>query len=222
MLESGLHDCKWLALLANQFAMPYMKTLDSFLIRQTEPIYPATDAIFLAFNETPFDQVKVVIVGQDPYPTPGHAHGLAFSVEPHVTHLPKSLKNIFTELNDDLAIRNTSGCLLPWARQGVFLLNSVLTVEQGKPGSHAQLGWEKFTDAVIELINTEKENVVFVLWGNYAQTKGKFINREKHHVIASAHPSPLSAYRGFFGSKPFSQINTYLIDSQLEPINWQL
>lgn len=221
ILQSGLQG-QWAQLLAEQFTLPYMQKLEKFLQAQTEPVFPQAENIFLAFNATPFEQVKVVIVGQDPYPTPGHAHGLAFSVEPQVTKLPKSLKNIFTELENDLGIKNTSGCLLPWAKQGVFLINAVLTVQQGEAGSHAKQGWEQFTDAVIALINAEKENVVFVLWGNYAQTKGKFIDRNKHHVIATAHPSPLSAHRGFFGSRPFSKINDYLASVNNNPINWQL
>lgn len=222
MLQSLLQSPQWSKLLAGQFAMPYMQNLQSFLNTQTEAVFPAMENIFLAFNETPFEQIKVVIVGQDPYPTPGHAHGLAFSVEPGVKPLPKSLKNIFTELENDLGIKNTSGCLLPWAKQGVFLINAVLTVQQGDAGSHAKQGWEEFTDAVITLINAEKENVVFVLWGNYAQNKGKMIDPHKHHIIATAHPSPLSVRRGFFGSKPFSRINDYLTSVNSAPIDWQL
>ncbi|WAK00998.1 uracil-DNA glycosylase [Methylobacter sp. YRD-M1] len=225
MLNKTLLEGTWAELLADQFQTSYLRQTNEFLCSQNEAgieIYPSQDNIFLAFNSTPFEEIRVVILGQDPYPTPGHAHGLAFSVKPNITPLPKSLKNIFCELNDDLGFKNVSGHLMPWAQQGVFLLNSVLTVEKGKPGSHANMGWELFTDHVIEIISSRKEKIVFVLWGNYAQKKGKKINREKHLVIESAHPSPLSAYRGFFGSRPFTKINSFLIASDKEPINWEI
>lgn len=225
MLNKTLLEGTWAELLADQFQTNYLRQTNEFLCSQNEAsieIYPSQDNIFLAFNSTPFEEIRVVILGQDPYPTPGHAHGLAFSVKPNVTPLPKSLKNIFCELKDDLGFENVSGHLMPWAQQGVFLLNSVLTVEKGKPGSHANIGWELFTDHVIEIISSRKDKIVFVLWGNYAQKKGKKINREKHLVIETAHPSPLSAYRGFFGSRPFTKINSFLIASDKEPINWEI
>mgnify|MGYP006230366909 FL=1 len=160
---------------------------------------------------------------QDPYPTVGHAHGLCFSVQPNVKPLPKSLLNINKELSDDLGVENHHiGYLQPWAEQGVLLLNAVLTVEAGKTNSHQNRGWEKFTDAVISLIDEQTTNTVFILWGAYAQKKGKMIDRHKHFVIESPHPSPLSAYRGFFGSKPFSRSNDYLVTHHKTPINWQL
>jgi len=162
-------------------------------------------------------------LGQDPYPTKGHAHGLCFSVEKGVTPLPKSLKNINKELFDDVGIDNShTGYLAPWAKQGVLLLNAVLTVVEGKANAHKDKGWEDFTDKVISIINDECEHVVFVLWGAYAQKKGKHIDSNKHLVINDPHPSPLSAYRGFFGSKPFSKINAYLVSQGEEPIEWKL
>ncbi len=185
-------------------------------------VYPQVDACFSAFQMTPFKEVKVVILGQDPYHGPNQAHGLSFSVLPGVK-VPPSLMNIYKELNSDLGIQTVNhGCLIPWAKQGVLLLNSVLTVESGLPNSHKGKGWETFTDAVIESINEHHEHVVFVLWGGYAQKKGKKIDRQKHLVLESAHPSPLSVYRGFSGCKHFSQINAYLEQHHGMEINWQL
>lgn len=216
----------WLAQLANEFEQPYMQQLKAFL--QTEKaagkvILPKGPNWFAAFNATPFDEVKVVILGQDPYPTPGHAHGLCFSVQPTVHPLPKSLLNINKELYSDCGVDNRhTGYLMPWATQGVLLLNAVLTVEAGQANSHQGKGWEQFTDAAIKALNARQTHIVFVLWGSYAQKKGAHIDSSKHTIIRNVHPSPLSAHRGFFGSKPFSQINTALIAHHQQPIDWQL
>ena len=216
----------WLAQIGAEFDKPYMAELKQFLLderAQGKTILPPASLWFNAMNSMPFDKLKVVILGQDPYPTPGHAHGLCFSVMPEVKPLPKSLLNINTELKDDLGIDNShNGYLQSWADQGVLLLNAVLTVEQGKPNSHQGRGWETFTDAIIQTINDQKEHVVFILWGAYAQKKAAHIDTRKHHIIKSPHPSPLSAYRGFFGSKPFSRTNQYLQAHGQTPINWQL
>lgn len=222
--EIRLHD-SWKAFLAQEFTQAYMSDLKKFLIEQKgkgKVIFPRGDSIFAALNHTPLDQVKVVILGQDPYHGPGQAHGLSFSVPAGVA-LPPSLLNIFKELESDLKIpRSRQGCLEAWADRGVLLLNSVLTVEQGKAASHQNRGWEKFTDAVIRVINDQRENVAFILWGAYAQKKGAFIDRSKHFVLESPHPSPLSAHRGFLGSKPFSKVNSYLKSHGIEPVNWNL
>ena len=218
-------EASWLSLLKNEFEQPYMQQLKDFLQQEKnlgKEILPASSQWFASLNATPFNQVKVVIIGQDPYPTPGHAHGLCFSVQPHVTPLPKSLINIYQELADDLGVHNQSGYLLPWAEQGVLLLNTVLTVEAGNANSHQGKGWERFTDAVIQALNERTTHCVFVLWGAYAQKKGALINGNRHTIIRSAHPSPLSVYRGFWGSKPFSKINAALIAHQQTAINWQL
>jgi uracil-DNA glycosylase len=216
----------WLKLLKDEFEQPYMQSLKQYLLAEKangKNILPKSSLWFNALNSTPFDKVKVVILGQDPYPTAGHAHGLCFSVMPGVKPLPKSLININTELMEDLQIDNThSGYLQPWAEQGVLLLNAVLTVEQGRSNAHQGHGWEEFTDKIIHLLNEKKENLVFILWGAYAQRKGVFIDQQKHLVIKSSHPSPLSAHRGFFGSKPFSQANEYLQKAGLERVNWQV
>jgi len=204
----------------------YMKNLKSFLIeekREGKTILPKASLWFNALNSTPLNRVKVVILGQDPYPTVGHAHGLCFSVLSDVKPLPKSLLNINKELFDDLGIDNFhTGYLQPWTKQGVLLLNSVLTVEAGKPNSHQGKGWEIFTDKIIEIINRECNNIVFILWGSYAQKKGSVIDTTKHLIIKSPHPSPLSAYRGFFRSRPFSRTNNYLKINNKTPINWKL
>lgn len=219
-------DPSWLSLLQNEFEQDYMHKLKAFLLAEKQAgkqILPKGSEWFNALNSTPFDQVKVVILGQDPYPTPGHAHGLCFSVQPEVRPLPKSLQNINKELWEDLGVNNThSGYLMPWAQQGVLLLNAVLTVEAGQANSHQNKGWERFTDAIIHHLNNEKQHLVFILWGAYAQKKGAFIDRNKHLVIQSPHPSPLSAHRGFFGSQPFSKTNAYLSQNNLKEINWQL
>jgi len=212
----------WKERLASEFEKPYFRTLTDFVRQEyaVRQIYPKGSQIFNAFDKTPFDKVKVVILGQDPYHEPGQAHGLCFSVSEGIA-LPPSLQNIYKELADDLGVPpKTSGNLERWAEQGVLLLNATLTVRAHQAGSHQQKGWEEFTDAVIHRVAEEKERVVFILWGSYAQQKGAFIDPFKHKLLKSAHPSPLSAYRGFFGSKPFSQTNQYLIQTGQTPIEW--
>ena len=216
-------DKSWADSLLPEFDKDYMKSLKAFLLEEKDKgktIFPHSSLWFNALNSTPLDQVKVVILGQDPYPTPGHAHGLCFSVKPEVSPIPKSLINIFQELNDDLGIKNHNGNLQNWANQGVLLLNSVLTVEQGQPNSHQGKGWEIFTDKVISVVNALERPVVFVLWGAYAQKKGAVIDASHHLVIRAPHPSPLSAYRGFLGSRPFSKINHFLVQQGQAEINW--
>ncbi len=214
----------WKQMLLPEFDQPYMVELRQFLLQrrsQGATVLPPANQWFNAFDHTPFDQVKVVIIGQDPYHGPGQAHGLCFSVQPGIT-IPPSLVNIYKELASDLGIHNEHGTLIPWASQGVLLLNAVLTVESGRAGAHQGKGWEIFTDAAIEHLNREREHLVFILWGGYAQKKGAKIDRKRHLVIRSPHPSPLSAHRGFFGSRPFSQTNQYLKEHGLTPIKWQL
>ena len=185
-------------------------------------IYPPGSRIFAALDATPFDAVKVVILGQDPYHGPGQAHGLSFSVPPGVA-IPPSLANIFAELQRDLGLpRPDHGCLLPWARRGVLLLNAVLTVEDGRAGSHQGRGWEAFTDAVVERLNRDREGLVFLLWGSYAQRKGQIIDARRHRVLRAPHPSPLSAHRGFIGCGHFSAANQYLERRGLAAVDWQL
>ena len=181
--------------------------------------FPPKNEIFRALELTEFDDVKVVIIGQDPYHNDGQANGLCFSVSENVK-APPSLKNIFIELKDDVDVERKSNDLQDWAKQGVLLLNATLTVKANEPNSHKNLGWETFTDFIIKQISDEKENVVFVLWGAFAQKKALLINQNKHHIIQSAHPSPFSVYRGFFGSKPFSKINHYLFEKEKNPIVW--
>ncbi len=218
-------DKSWEDHLGQELHSPYMKELLAFLKQEQKAdkkIYPPIHNIFEAFRLTPFNQVKVVILGQDPYHGPGQAHGLCFSVNKNVK-IPPSLVNIFKELNNDLGlIPPEHGCLESWACQGVLLLNNVLTVEDGKAGSHHQKGWEKFTDKVIEVLNREKDNLVFILWGSPAQKKASRVDETRHKIIKSVHPSPLSVYRGFIGSKPFSQANDYLKEKGLSEINWQI
>lgn len=220
--EPRLHP-SWRERLLSEFEAPYMRALRSFLVGQIEQgkvIYPKPLEWFAALDAVPFDQVRVVILGQDPYHGDGQAHGLCFSV-PRGVRPPPSLVNIFKELRADLGLDlSGSGSLLPWARQGVLLLNSVLTVEAGRPASHQGKGWEIFTDRIIERLAAEKEGLVFVLWGSYAQKKGAFIDRTRHLVIESVHPSPLSAHRGFLGSRPFSKINDWLKKNGSAPIDW--
>ncbi len=216
----------WKRQLADEFSAPYMQKLRAFLkaeLDSNHKVYPKPSEWFAAFDHTPFEKVRVVILGQDPYHGPMQAHGLSFSVKPGV-QVPPSLLNIYKELETDIPgfKRPTHGYLEHWAEQGVLLLNSVLTVREGVAASHQKKGWEAFTDKVIHLLNEKRENLVFVLWGAYAQKKGGFINRKKHLVIESVHPSPLSAMRGFFGSKPFSQINAYLKEHGQSPIDWSL
>lgn len=183
-------------------------------------VLPLKEDILNAFYYTPFEEVKVVIIGQDPYPTPGHPIGLSFAVKSDVRPLPKSLINIYRELKDDVGSIYEDGDLTRWATQGVLLLNTSLTVRAGDAGSHSSIGWSILTRDVIKAINEGKRNVVFILWGRHAQQLGMFIDTYKHHIIKSAHPSPLSAYRGFFGSNPFSKTNKYLIEHGIEPIKW--
>ena len=215
----------WQSHLGNELKAPYMLDLAAFLraeIAVGKTVYPPQQDWFRAFSTTPFDQVKVVIIGQDPYHGPGQAHGLCFSVLPGVRP-PPSLVNIFKEMKTDLGLeRADHGFLMSWAEQGVLLLNSVLTVEEGRPASHQGRGWETFTDRAIHLLNDNCEGLVFLLWGAYAQKKAQFVDRTKHVVIEGRHPSPLSASRGFFGSRPFSQINRALLTGGREPIRWQL
>ena len=219
-LEAG-----WFSYLADEFEREYMLNLSVFLrneIKAGKSIYPHGKNIFSAFNTTTFDNTKVVIIGQDPYHGPGQAHGMSFSVPSGVPR-PPSLVNIFQELQNDLGIPPSShGNLSKWAKQGVLLLNSVLTVEKGRAASHQKQGWEIFTDRVIEVLNREKKDLVFLLWGSHAQKKGANIDPEKHLVLKSPHPSPLSAHRGFFGSRPFSKINQYLAAKGNMPIDWHL
>lgn len=214
----------WEKALREEFSKDYYKKLFMKIREeyQTKTIYPPADDIFNAFHFTPLEEVKVVILGQDPYHEPGQAHGLCFSVKPHV-QIPPSLVNIYKELENDL------GCYIPnngylekWARQGVLMLNTVLTVRAHQANSHKDLGWERFTDAAIRVLAGQDRPMVFVLWGKPAQKKREMICNPKHLIIQSAHPSPLSAYRGFFGSRPFSRINDYLKENGLLPIDWQI
>lgn len=215
----------WYNVLKQEFTRPYMEQLKSFLnteIQAGRVIYPEPKNYFTALEATSFENVKIVILGQDPYHGPGQAHGLSFSVQSGVKK-PPSLKNIFKELGSDLGCpAPDSGDLSLWASRGVLLLNSTLTVEDGKPASHSKKGWELFTDKIIQVINDERENVVFFLWGSHAQKKAQHVDRTKHLVIESPHPSPLSSHRGFFGSKPFSRANVYLQKNGREPVNWDL
>jgi len=213
----------WKNLLKDYFSCSKFKELGVFIKKEyaTKEIYPSPKNIFNAFRLTNLDRVRVVIMGQDPYQNPGQAHGLSFSV-PDGIKLPPSLKNIYKEIESDLGISKdfSQGNLESWAEQGVLLLNSVLTVEKNKPGSHAKKGWEEFTDHVIKKISDEREHLVFLLWGNYAKNKGSHIDRDKHLVLESPHPSPFSAYSGFFGNKHFSQTNSYLKKDNKKPIDW--
>jgi len=223
------HDLKlepsWKARVGEYFDRPEMQRLSEFLrgeLRAGKTIYPPPKRIFTALNTTPFEQAKVVILGQDPYHGPGQAHGLCFSVLPGVQP-PPSLHNIFAELQRDLGIpRPDHGCLVPWARQGVLLLNAVLTVENGQAGSHHGKGWEGFTDAIVERLSREREGLVFLLWGNPAQQKGRLVDAQRHRVLKAPHPSPLSAPRGFIGCGHFSAANAYLREHGQAEIDWRL
>jgi uracil-DNA glycosylase len=216
----------WAQALGSEEGKPYFKALMQKVASEREAgkvIYPPSEDVFNALTMTPLEKVRAVILGQDPYHGPHQAHGLCFSVLPNIK-TPPSLVNIYKELANDItdfSIPN-HGTLTPWAKQGVLLLNTVLTVEQGKAHSHAKWGWETYTDAVIEAVNTHAENVVFLLWGSHAQKKGKHIDRTKHCVLHAPHPSPLSAYRGFFGCHHFSDTNAYLTSKGLSPILWQV
>lgn len=220
----ALHE-SWQSVLGAEFDQPYMQALKAFLVSEKQAgkvIYPPGSQIFNAFNHTHFDDVKVVIIGQDPYHGPDQAHGLCFSVLPGVK-TPPSLVNIYKEIESDLDIPiPTNGCLTHWSDQGVLLLNAVLTVEQANAGAHQKKGWEQFTDVAIAALNAERENLVFVLWGSYAQKKGALIDRGRHCVLSSVHPSPLSAYRGFFGCRHFSKTNEYLRSIGKETIDWSV
>lgn len=214
----------WNPLLRDELAKPYWGELQSFVQaeRQHHMVFPAPDEVFAALHLTPFAETKVLILGQDPYHGPGQAHGLCFSVRPGVPP-PPSLQNIFVELESDVGVaRPDHGCLVPWARQGVLLLNSVLTVRARSAGSHARKGWETFTDEVIRAVSAKSDRVVFILWGGYARRKKPLIDRGRHVVVESAHPSPLSAHNGFFGSRPFSATNEALIVAGRDPVDWRL
>jgi len=227
-------ETSWKAALAAEFESGYMQKLRGFLVAERQggrTIYPSGADIFAALDATPIPDVKVVIIGQDPYHGPRQAHGLCFSVLPGVA-LPPSLVNIFQEINSDMAdddvpcgrhdgaVPPGRGCLAPWARQGVLLLNAVLTVAAGRAGSHQGQGWESFTDRVVEVVNRERDHVVFMLWGSYAQKKGASVDTSRHLVLQAPHPSPLSANRGFFGCRHFSRANHYLVEHGIMPIDW--
>jgi uracil-DNA glycosylase len=215
----------WAARVGDYLERPDMRALGEFLRAEkaaSKRIHPAGPQLFAALEATPFEQAKVVVLGQDPYHGPGQAHGLSFSVPPGVD-VPPSLANIFKELERDLGVpRPDHGCLLPWARQGVLLLNSVLSVEGGRAGSHQGKGWEGFTDHVVETLAREREGLVFMLWGSYAQAKGRIIERHRHCILRAPHPSPLSAHRGFIGCGHFSAANRWLQGRGLAPIDWRL
>ncbi len=215
-------DPSWKIRLDEEFEKPYFQQLTAFVKSEytSQTVFPPGKEIFRAFDKCSFEEVKVVIIGQDPYHGSGQANGLCFSVREGV-RIPPSLMNIYKEIKNDLGkAPPASGELERWAKQGVLLLNATLTVRAASPGSHQKKGWEIFTDAVIKKISDEKENVVFILWGAYAQKKGEVIDRGKHHVISSPHPSPFSADRGFFGSKPFSKTNAYLRSKGIKEIDW--
>jgi len=218
-------ESSWKARIGDWLLRPEMRELSAFLRKRKAAgvhVFPPGPEIFAAFNATPFEQVKVVVLGQDPYHGYGQAHGLSFSVKPGVP-VPPSLLNIYKEIEADLAIpRPDHGCLLPWAQQGVLLLNAVLTVEEGKAGAHQGRGWEGFTDHVVDVLNREREGLVFLLWGAYAQQKGKVIDTRRHRVFKAPHPSPLSAHRGFLGCRHFSQANDYLARNGHARIDWRL
>lgn len=219
ILKNDWHD-----LLSGEFEKPYYQELRQFLIQEYRrgPVYPDMYDIFSALHLTPFSETKVCIIGQDPYHGPGQAHGLSFSVKPGVKP-PPSLQNIFKELHDDIGCPIPNhGCLEHWARQGVLLLNSVLTVRGGQANSHRGKGWERFTDRIVELLVARPQPVVFILWGRNAQEKVPMVDTTRHHVIASPHPSPFSADRGFFGSRPFSRANEFLRRVGIEPIDWEI
>lgn len=218
-----LKSVSWKKYLKQEFKKPYFKSLEKVVEHayETTVVYPRKEDIFRALELVDFEDVRVVILGQDPYHGMFQANGLSFSVNKGVK-LPPSLVNIYKELETDLGIRNRHGDLTSWAEQGVLLLNATLTVEQKKAGSHQKMGWEIFTDKVISCLAEQAEGIVFILWGSYAQKKGKNIDREKHLVIETTHPSPLSVYRGFYGSKPFSKTNDYLVSKGLTVINWEV
>lgn len=228
-----LHE-SWKRILLPEFDKSYMRTLREFLVNEKarrKTVYPKGSEIFAALDLTPLEEVRVVVIGQDPYHGPNQAHGLCFSVRKGVPE-PPSLLNIFQEINEDMRdptvpggnpdghLGPGDGCLEGWARQGVLLLNAVLTVERGRAGSHAGRGWETFTDRIVEVLNEYRDGLVFLLWGSYAQKKGAIVDRQRHCVLTSPHPSPLSAHRGFFGCRHFSKANEYLVSRGQAPINW--
>ncbi len=226
MQENNIQlEASWKSRVGDYLQRADMRALSEFLRNEKakdKKIYPRGTDIFTAFNTTPFEQVKVIILGQDPYHGPGQAHGLCFSVLPGID-IPPSLRNIYTEIERDCGIAKPNhGCLLHWANQGVLLLNAVLTVEDGKPGAHQNKGWEGFTDHIVEQLNIEREGLVFMLWGSYAQAKGRVIDSRKHCVLRAPHPSPLSAYRGFMGCGHFSAANRWLVGGQKTPIDWSV
>lgn len=223
-MDMAMIDNDWLPVLEPEFRKPYYKQLYQFVKTEynTRQVFPPSEDIFNAFHLTPLNQVKVVILGQDPYHEEGQAHGLCFSVKPGI-QTPKSLINIYKELHDDMGCRiPNNGYLVKWAEQGVLMLNTVLTVQAHNAFSHKGQGWEEFTDAAIRILNEQDRPMVFILWGKPAQAKKAFLNNPKHLIIESPHPSPLSANRGFFGSKPFSRTNRFLIEQGLAPIDWQI
>lgn len=214
----------WAQPLSGEFKKPYYAKLYKTVLQeyQTRKIFPAPDDIFNAFHLTPLHDVKVVILGQDPYHNDGQAHGLCFSVKPDV-EIPPSLVNIYKELHDDLGCPIPKhGCLEKWAKEGVLLLNTVLTVRAHQANSHKDIGWEEFTDAAIRILNEQDRPIVFILWGRPAQAKRAMLDNPKHLILTAPHPSPLSAYRGFFGSRPFSKTNTFLVEHGVEPIDWTI
>ena len=214
----------WYERLYDQFNADYFVELRTFIQRErmSHDVYPSPEHVFSALNATPFHETRIVILGQDPYHGPRQAHGLCFSVQPEVA-IPPSLANIFTELERDIGVtRPTHGCLTKWAQQGVLLLNTTLTVRRGEPGSHHGKGWERFTDHIISLINQKEQSVAFVLWGNPARRKKVLVTNAHHSVIEAPHPSPLSAHRGFFGSRPFSTLNEFLTQHGYPPMEWAL
>ncbi len=222
-MESNIKiEVSWLEVLKDEFSKPYFKNLKQFLIEEKKKhtIFPKGDEIFNAFGHTPFNQVKVVIIGQDPYHGDNQANGLCFSVKKGVK-IPPSLKNIYKELETDVEKEIPNhGDLTHWADQGILLLNATLTVRRKSPGSHQGKGWEQFTDACIKHLSEKKEGLVFILWGSYAQNKASMVDTSKHHVLKAAHPSPFSAHRGFFGCKHFSKTNELLVQQNQEPISW--
>ena len=223
-MQPRMHE-SWLAVLGDELEQPYMTDLRSFLVAEVEAgrrFYPPADRVFNALSLTPFDDVRVVILGQDPYHGAGQAMGLCFSV-PAGVRPPPSLQNIHAELESDLGLaRPATGDLTPWAERGVLLLNAVLTVSPGKPASHAGKGWERFTDRAIAALSEHREGVVFLLWGRHAQQKGAVVDASRHHVLTAAHPSPFSAANGFFGCRHFSRANTLLAESGRAPVDWSL
>ncbi|NOR88129.1 MAG: uracil-DNA glycosylase [Bacteroidales bacterium] len=217
-------NAEWYQILADQFNSSYFKELKLFLTDEKKQysVYPPGDEIFSAFDNTPFNQVKVVILGQDPYHGPNQANGLCFSVKDGIKH-PPSLRNIYKEIEQDLSIPYPkSGNLEPWAKQGVLLINATLTVRAHEAGSHQKKGWEQFTDTIIQRLSEEKKGLVFLLWGNFAIAKSKLIDQTKHHILTAVHPSPLSAHRGFFGCKHFSKTNEILGEQSSNPIDWRI